>query len=272
MADQEDKEENGGALSAIILALIVVLIAVYVGAFGLQTLVWFETHHWTAENSWLLDVPQSLPASSDSGRLAPLPTATPQKKAAKPEMLKAYVYEFAPPWSSKSNTIPDGNHVDFRFDSGQDIVFFDPEAQVDTLRALKTTETAEYAKIRNVFAEPFFDSNYDLYNSVYSASPAQTSPFMNSTEAMRKNVLLLWKLGFGFDLPSGIHSIAFGNNRGFEFGDPANGQPVALRIFTADDKQFRFIFTVEAGSSGTFTQGDINSAVQTFQQIPLLER
>jgi hypothetical protein len=268
-----DQDENSGTLSAILLALLVVFIAVYVGAFGLQTLVWFEAHHWTAENSWLLDVPQPLPAASDSGRLAPLPSATaPQKKAAKPEMLRAYVYEFAPPWPSKSNTIPDGNHVDFRFDSGQDIVFFDPEAQLDTLRALKTTETAEYARIRNVFSEPFFDSNYDLYNSVYSASPAQTSPFMNSTEAMRKNVLLLWKLSFGFDLPPGIHSIAFGNNRGFEFGDASSGRPVALRIFTADDKQFRFIFTVTAASSGTFTQDDINQAVQTFQQIPLLER
>ena len=265
------EEEKNGARSAVILAILVVVLAAYVGAFGLQTLVWIETHHWTAENSWLLDVPQALPTASDSGHLAPLPSSVSQKKQVRPEMLKAYIYEFAPPWMSKSNVVPSDNHVDFRFDSGQDIVFFDPEAQLDTLRALKTTDTIEYSRMRDVFSEPFFESNYDLYNSVYGASPAQTSPFMNSTEAMRKNVLLLWKLAFGFDRP-GIHAIAFGNNRGFEFGDPASGTPVDLRIFNAEDKQFRFIFTTIAGSSGTFTQDDINVAVQTLQQVPLLER
>jgi hypothetical protein len=47
---------------------------------------------------------------------------------------------------------------------------------------------------------------------------------------------------------------------------------VDLRIFNAEDKQFRFIFTTIAGSSGTFTQDDINVAIQTLQQVPLLER
>lgn len=272
--NDQDQEEKNGARSAVILAALVVVIAVYVGAFGLQTLVWIETHHWASENSWLADVPEALPAASDSadsGHLAPLPSSGSSKKPAKPEMLKAYIYEFDPPWTSKSTVVPSDNHVDFRFESGQDIIFFDPDAQLDTLRALKTTDTIEYSRMRDVFSEPFFDSNYDLYNSVYGASPAQTSPFMNGTLAMRKNVLLLWKLAFGFDRP-GIHAIAFGTNRGFEFGDPASGTPVALRVFNAEDKQFRFIFTMLAGSSGTFTQEDINTAVQTLKQVPLLER
>jgi hypothetical protein len=265
------EEEKNGARSAVILAILVVVLAAYVGAFGLQTLVWLETHHWASESPWLLDVPQALPTASDTAHLAPLPSTAAPKKQVRNEMLKAYIYEFAPPWMSKSTIVPADNHVDFKFDSGQDIVFFDPEAQLDTLRALKTTDTIEYSRMRDVFSEPFFESNYDLYNSVYGASPAQTSPFMNGTEAMRKNVLLLWKLAFGFDRP-GIHAITFGNNRGFEFGDPTKGTPVALRIFNAEDKQFRFIFTTIAGSSGTFTQDDINTAVQTFQQVPLLER
>lgn len=271
------EEEKNGARSAVILAILVVAIAAYVGAFGLQTLVWIETHHWTAESPWLLDLPQPLAtpsgtaSASDSAHLAPLPSSSPQKKTVKPGMLRAYIYEFASPWTSNSKIVPSNNHVDFRFDSGQDIVFFDPEAQLDTLRALKTTDTIEYSRMRDVFSEPFFESNYDLYNSVYSASPAQTSPFMNGTEALRKNVLLLWKLGFGFDRP-GIHAIAFGTNRGFQFGDPASGSPVALRIFNAEDKQFRFIFIATPGSSGTFTQDDINVAVETLQQVPLLER
>lgn len=268
-----DDEEKSGTLSAAILAIAVILIAVYVGAFGLQTLVWIETHHWASANPWLLDVPQAIPAAAASDQLAPLPSdSASQKKAAKPEMLRAYNYEFAPPWTSKSNIVPGETWVNFRFDSGQVVVFFDPEAQLDTLRALKNTDTIEYSQIRNVFSEPFFESNYDLYNSVYGTSPAQTSPFMNGGEAMRENVLLLWKLSFGFDMMPGVHSIKFGDNRGFEFGDPASGRPVALRIFDASDKQFRFIFTVAAGTSGAFSQDDINTAVQTLKEVPLLER
>lgn len=268
-----DEEEKSGAQSAVILAILVVIIAVYVGAFGIQTLVWMETHHLTSENPWLLDVPKALPAVSAASDLPPLPTgAGSQKKPAKPDQLKAYTYEFAPPWPSKSNIVPAENHVDFRFDTGQVIVFFDPEAQLDTLRALKKADTAEYSQMRNVFSEPFFDSNYDLYQSVYGSSPAQTSPFMNSTEAMRKNVLLLWKLSFGFDMMPGIHSFTFGDNRGFEFGDPSTGRPVALRVFDKQDQQFRFIFTDAAGSSGTFTQDDIDIVLRSLKQVPLLER
>ena len=69
-----------------------------------------------------------------------------------------------------------------------------------------------------------------------------------------------------------VHSFAFGNNRGFEFGDPANGRPVALRVFNGDDKQFRFIFVNVPGSASVFTQDDINTAVQTLHSVPLLER
>jgi hypothetical protein len=268
-----DEAEKSGAGSAVILAVLVVLIAVYVGAFGIQTLVWMETHHLTAASPWLLDVPKDLPASTASDALAPLPPAPGAKsKQAKPEQLKAYTYEFAPPWTSKSSIVPAENHVDFRFDTGQVIVFFDPEAQLDTLSALKKADTVEYSQMRNVFSEPFFDSNYDLYQSVYGSSPAQTSPFMNSTEAVRKNVLLLWKLSFGFDMMPGIHSFTFGTNRGFEFGNPATGRPVALRVFDKEDKQLRFIFTVAAGSSGTFTQDDINTVLQSLKQVPFLER
>jgi len=270
-----DKEENSGARSAVILAIVVVAIALYTGAFGLPTLVWIEVHHWTSENPWLTEVPKALPgaSASTSDHLAPLPSISgSQKKQAKPELLEAYTYEFAPPWTAKSNIVPSENHVDFRFDSGQVIVFFDPEAQLDVLRALKSTDTAQYVQLRDVFSEPLFASNYDLYQSVYGASPAQTSPFTNSADATRKDALLLWKLSFGFDTAPGVHSFVFGNNRGFEFGDPTNGRPVALRVFNGDDKQFRFIFINVPGSSGTFTQDDIDSAVESLHSVPLLER
>jgi hypothetical protein len=152
------------------------------------------------------------------------------------------------------------------------IVFFDPEAEIDVVRQMKSSETPLYQPYQNIFGEQSPESNYALYQTVYSASPAQISPFMNRQIAFRTNVLLLWKLSFGFDMQPGIHSIELGKNRGFEFGDASGGRPVALRLFDDRDKQFRFIFTVASGSSGQFTQSDINTAVQSLQSIPILER
>ena len=191
------EEENNGARSAVILAILVVVDS--------RIRRRIRTSDARLDRNAPLDRRESVAPRCSAEplarqRLTPIislrcPHPRRRKKQVKPEMLRAYIYEFVPPWTSNSKIVPSDNHVDFRFDSGQDIVFFDPEAQLDTLRALKTTDTIEYSRMRDVFSEPFFESNYDLYNSVYSASPAQTSPFMNGTDAMRKNVLLLWKLG-----------------------------------------------------------------------------
>jgi len=268
------ESEKSDAQSAILLAAAVLIVAVLAVSFGVQTLVWVNSRQWTSVNPWLADVPQPLPPiSASQGDLPPLPGDKGAKaKPAKPAQLKAYDYEFTSPWSGNVKTIPGISYVEFHFDSGQVIVFFDPEAQIDVVRQMTSSETPLYQPFQNIFGEQSPTSNYALYQTVYSASPAQISPFMNRQIAFRTNVLLLWKLSFGFDMEPGIHSIELGKNRGFEFGDATTGRPVALRLFDDQDKQFRFIFTVASGSSGQFTQNDINTAVQSLQSIPILER
>ena len=264
--------EKSGAQSAILLAAAVLLVAVFSIMFGLQTLVWFNAKRWTSQDPWLADTPQPLPPSAAATPdLAPLATGKDGKKA-KPPQLKAYDYEFTAPWPGNVKTIPASAYVQFQFDSGQVIVFFDPESQLDIIRQMKSGETTQYQQFQNVFGDQAPDSNYALYRTVYSASPAQISPLMHSQDAFRTNVLLLWKLSFGFDTQPGIHSFELGKNRGFEFGDATNGRPVALRVFDDRDAQFRLIFTAAGGASGKFTQDDINLAVQSLQSVPILER
>lgn len=271
-----DNTEKSGAQSAIILAAIVLVVAVLAVMFGLQTLVWLNTKHWASIDPWLAEAPQALPASASSATadLLPLPSEKKGKpgKPIAPSQLKAYDYEFVAPWPGNVKMTPGLSFVQFQFDSGQVIVFFDPESQLDVIRQMKSGETTQYQQFQNVFGDRTPDTNYELYRTVFSASPAQVSPFMHSQDAFRTNVLLLWKLSFGFDAQPGIHSIAAGKNRGFEFGDVASGKPVALRIFGETDKQFRFIFTIVAGSPAEFTQDNINLLVQSLQPVPLLER
>jgi len=87
---------------------------------------------------------------------------------------------------------------------------------------------------------------------------------------------VFWKLSFGPDLYSRttpeFYSFDWGKNRGFQFGDPAKGHPVAVRVFDDSDHQFRFIFTVADGTNGKITQEDINTATQSLRPVPIIER
>jgi hypothetical protein len=252
-----EKSETNSARNALILAAVVILIAGYCIAFGLQTLVAFEAHHWTRDNAWITDVPDPLNA---------------QAPAAGSTQLRAFNYEFKVPWTGKQKTNETLTYHEFRFDSGQVVILYDPEAQLDPVHTLKASSPLEYQQLQNVFGGQPLDTNYALYQAVYGALPAATSPFMPMRDAIRTNDLLLWKISFGYDAMPGLHSIGFGENRGFQFGDPSTGGAVALRIFDGRDSQLRFIFLTQAGSNAKIDQADINAAVQSLQPVPIIER
>jgi hypothetical protein len=256
-----DDPEKSSASSAIILAIAVILVAIYCLAFELQNLVWVEGKLWAAANPWILDVPQPLPPISGP---------------AKGTQLKAYDYEFLAPWPGNPKLSPAVTNVAFRYDAGPVVVFYDPETLLDSMRKVKSWSPAEYQKYANVFANNPIESNYSLYETVYSTSPAQISPIMSAIDAVRINQLLIWKLSFGFDVlpvsPPGIYSFTWGRIRGFQFGDPATGRPVAIRAFDDRDRQFRIIFTVAGGSRAGLTQDDISNVVGSIQPVPITDR
>jgi hypothetical protein len=261
LARMNEEEDKSSAWPAIILLLVVILIAVFCVEFGAQTLTWIEAKRWAAANPWVADVPQPLPTVADNSSAG--------------AQVKAFNYEFNVPWKTPQS-VESLTNVQFKYDSGQVVVFFDPDSQLDVLHSLKSSNPTEYQKFANVFANQPIESNYALYQAVYSASPAQFSPIMKVEEARRDNVLLLWKLSFGPDLESidapSFYSFDWGKNKGFQFGDPSKGQPVALRIFDDNNRQFRFIFTVAYGSAAKISQSDINMAVRSLQPVPIIDR
>lgn len=254
MTDHAEKKSS--SMYAIILAIAVIVVASFCVAYGLQTLAWVEGRQWSSVNPWLREVPQ------------PLPTVQPPAKG---ELTKAYDYEFISPWGA-GKTSQTLTYSEFRFPLGQVVIFFDPDSQLDTMRVLKSSNPLEYQKFQNVFSDHPIESNYDLYQAVYDSSPAQLSPVMSGREAMRMNVLLLWKLSFGFDMGSEIYSFEYGKNKGFQFGDPAKGTPVAARVFDDRARQHRFIFLVAAGKNAQITQDDINTVVSSLKPVPILDR
>ena len=258
----EDSDKSS-ARFAIILTIAVILVAIIGLQYGLQILLAIESRSWASENPWLNDVPKPLPPPS-----APPAAARSAKTLPNKNQIQLYQYEFTVPWASLSKQEPTPMGTEVRFDSGQVVIFYDPETQVDALSALKKAEPTKYLEFQRTFASQPIESNYELYRAIYGVSPAQVSAFMPADNARRTNALLLWKLSFGFDARSGIFSFAFGPNRGFQFGDPANGRPITVRVFDEKDSQLRLIFLVAQGSSATITQDDVDSVIQSLREIP----
>jgi hypothetical protein len=280
-----DDQEKSSARPAIILLIAVFLVAGFSVKYGLQTMTWIEGKLWNSDNPWLSNIPQALPQSAAA---APPPVAVmamtamsakpgkPGKSAqpTPPAQLRAYNYEFKSPWPG--NPAPKGSltYTEFHYDSGQVIVFFDPDSQVDTMRTLKASNPAEYQRFATVFADKPLHTNFEMYQAVYQTTPAQLSPIASPSDAMRMNVLLLWKLSFGLDLPcdGDFYSFDWSNAKGFQFGNPDKKVPVAVRAFDDRDHQFRFIFTAANAAADRITQSDINSVLQSLQVLPFIDR
>lgn len=247
--------EPSSARATIILMIVAIAVAAYCFGFGLQTLVWFQAHRWATANPWINNVPKSLSSSSISD--------------GKTE-LQAFGFQFKAPWSARPKTEDGPGYMAFHFDSGPVILFYDPQGQADMQSKLNSENPTDYLRFANAFSGQTFDTNYSIYKAVYNASPASVSPWVSRTNAVRTHQLLLWKIAFGADGGPGLHSIHFGSNEGFEFGDPSTGRPVALRLFDGRDRQYRIVFMNVPGESTKFTQADINSVVQSLEPAPLI--
>jgi hypothetical protein len=141
MAKVKDPEQNS-AQSAIILVVVIVMVAIYSSAYGMQTLQAIAAHQWAGANPWLRDVPKPLPPPPAMAELPPpVPGPGGKMKVVQPASteLTAYNYEFNVPWTGKFKETPSAGGAQFKFDSGQIVVFGDPEAQLDTLEILRTS-------------------------------------------------------------------------------------------------------------------------------------
>jgi hypothetical protein len=253
-----DEPEKKSATPAIILLLVAILVGVFVMTYGLQTLAWANWKWRASSDSWLIEVPDPLP---------PAPS-TPMKGT----KVRTFDFEFIAPWQGDPKVVPSAVGVQMHFNSGQVVFFYDPETLVDAVRKQKSSSPLEYQRFTNLFGENALDSNFSLYQLVYTASAAQLSPLMSARDALRLNVLLNWKLSFGYDARPGIHSFQWGKIRGYQFGDPVNSPAVAIRAFDDRDRQFRLIFGVTGGSPTHLTEDEVSSAVSTLQPVPILER
>jgi hypothetical protein len=247
------KAEEESGRSAILLLCALVAVAWFSVAHGLQTLIFFEVRHWPSSNSFLNEAPSMLAPSE-----API---------LKGQKIEHFNFQFFVPWKKVDNDVENPQYAVSRSDTGEVVVFFNPDAQVDVLQEMSKDANPLARNYNQVFGDQPFHTNYELYDAAYSATPAQAHLMMSREEALRLNSLLIWKLSFGLDAPRGIYRFNWAGLQGFQFGDPSNGDPVAIRGFDTHDRQFRFLFVVAANSGARFTQDDISQIVTTVRTV-----
>lgn len=246
----EEPEKKESSLSAVILLGVLVVVAWYSLAHGLQTLIVIEARQWASANPFLNETPRPLPQTTGT---APAPAAT---------RVEHFNYQFYLPWKPIERDTENPAYAEIRAKTGEVVVFFNPDSQIDNLQSMKSGNTPLAKDYVQIFSSHPLDSNYALYEAIYSSSPAQAALLMPPQDALRLNTLLLWKLSFGLDARPGIYTFDWGGLRGIQFGDPANG-PVAIRAFDNHDRQFPFLFVTAAGSGAKLTQDVISQIVLT---------
>ncbi|HVB08499.1 MAG TPA: hypothetical protein VNF00_06075 [Candidatus Acidoferrales bacterium] len=250
-------EKRESARTTIILSLVTVAVAAYALLFGLQTLIYFEAHHWASATPTLNEIPRPLPSTVAS---------TPEEKD-----LSFYGYQFAAPWKGITKQNPENDRSEIDFKSGAALVFFNPEGEKNIVDSIRTGDPKTYARYQAVFGTNLFANDYALYLAVYSASPAAISPFMSRDEAVRISTLLQWKLAFGSDGTKSIYTLQAGDNRGLQFGDPARDHIVVVRLFDSHGQQVRLLFTSKSPQTGTFSQANINCVVDSIRPAASLQ-
>ncbi len=249
-------EKKDSPLTTIILALVTLAIGLYAMVYGLQTTFYFQAHSWARRSPFLNEVPQPLPSTMAS------PVQT--------KKLSLYGMNFSAPWKGKVSQKSENGDSVVTFDSGPIIVFFDPQNEVDVLSSIRDGDPNLYRSYQAVLGEDLFPTNYDLYASVYGASPALLSPLMPRDKMNRIGTLLQWKLGFGGNGASAIYNLTAAGMRGLQLGDPSRDRMIVVRLFNSRDHQYRLLFTSTKGP-GTFPQADINCVLDSLAPEPTPE-
>ena len=244
--------ENESSVSALGLLVLLVLAAWFAIGYELQTLIAFEVRQWASANPQLNVTPQ--------------PAAGAAPTAATGARIEHYNYQFNLPGKEPpAEDLPTPDYDVVKAKTGEVVIFFNPDEEIDILAAMKAGNTALSRGYNTIFADHLFDSNYSLYAAVYSANPLQAHPWMPRLDALRIDALLIDKLSFGLEAPGPIYLFNWGGLRGIRFGDAAHGGPVAFHAFDNHDRQFRFVFTTRANTSTAIilNEGEIEQVVES---------
>jgi hypothetical protein len=142
-----------------------------------------------------------------------------------------------------------------RLPDHRSVFFNDPATAID-----------EAGIFRKVFSDSAFKSNYDYLSAQLNFDPATLSALPWGREHQRQTVFAIHKLSWPLARKGqSIYSVALGDVRGFQLGDPKQGSGfVELKMFDAKDRQFGL--RIDPGRpDALWTQPEINFIIHSMR-------
>jgi len=219
--------------------------------YGLQARNWYRAR----------GMKRSHPAVS----LVPRPLSNTTVNGDKAMTLTAFGYRMDVPWARLEAREDTTAVAVYLFTGGVGLRFWNPAKTTGAVEMMKQAAQRAHRRFADFLGAR---TEYDFLEAELKTTPEQISPFMGKAEAFRQGLLLNMKL---FELerePYAIYSIALGNLKGFQIGDPAKDRLVELRTFDSGEREFRLLFAVERGSNVRLEQSEINGVLNSLRSTP----
>jgi hypothetical protein len=175
-----------------------------------------------------------------------------------------YGIKFKTPWGEPEITELQ-NLVALKFANGTRMIITDPSQQIDMRAAVLSSANGDSQKlerIRSVFGQEKFESNYILNKAILNIRATDVSLFSSSDYATSSLVLL--NLKALMVMPSKteyIYYFSLPSFRGFQKGKPEENLGVFINLFDDQDTQIELIIN----GSG-YTQEDIDFVLSSIEK------
>lgn len=150
-----------------------------------------------------------------------------------------YGVAFSTPWKDVVSQKQLEGATNIQFGNGSAIIVFDPAQAISSKDNFLEGKPSDVQKVKQMFGEQAFKSEYDFYNLILTTSPDQITFFTSGQEATAKSILMILKsLSTAATSVDKVYRFAVNNLRGFQFGDPESSKVVAILLFDNTDKQY----------------------------------
>jgi hypothetical protein len=229
----------------------VIVSAVYLWFFGVQTFCVFQTRKIGREIPIVRSIPVELPDLSVS--------------KVKGEKLSFMGAEFEVPWNDvdEKKTRIVGNWALINFHSGNSIILCvsPPDGFITSMSKDKTPDPKLFAAI---YGSEVLRSDYALHKAIFETTPGQITLLTPANRAMGLSMVILIKAIMPPTTDWAIFKIRSKAFKGFQLGNPVRRPKKMCLELYADDVEFEI--NISQNTSGTtpgITQAELNRIIQT---------
>jgi len=246
-----------GHIALVLLCLLIVAALVYLFLFGPQTFAVLSINKKAKEAPELSLVPKSLPTSESAPGVG--------------SPLKYWGYQFQPPWAQVTKIEEERHEEELLWvrlfcESGQEISFDRPLKNASLLRAVQEEFGMKEQELRATLGLDPLCSEYELWETLLSATPGDIRILMPTKKAVQLSMLLTLK---AYVAPSGAAIYRFSHDgiRGFQFGEPSEDKLVGVVAFDTSGTKLSFCFSAGRLGEEAFTQEQVNTVIFSLRKV-----